>query len=593
MGVATLVAAQLALLTPAAGATSSFTFTRMAGADRFATAAQIATSSFPSGASTVLLATGTTFPDALAGNFLAGNLEAPILLTNPTGALPATTSQALTALHATKVVILGGTAAVSAGQQQALQASGLQVTRISGSDRFQTMAMIAQYPGTTVGRDQAGVPTAILATGDTFPDALAAGPLAYAAKLPIILTDGSATTLSAAAAQAITALHIGNVLLVGGDGAVSPAISQQLTSMSITVTRLAGPDRSATSLALAQEEVTQWGFSTAGLAVARGDDFADALAGGGAAGAHKEPLLVTPSPTDAGAVATYAADYATTLSAGLAFGGPAALTDPTLTAIASSAGAPTAQGSSPPPSSGPPSGSGAPPPTYPPPPQPAGSPFPNGGVGYDISWPECPGAAFPTGTRQFAIVGVNDGHAYSINPCLQAQAAWAGPSLSLYININVPFAGWDPNETNHLMQGPEAACAKQGDLSCQFYDYGYNAAISSMADAALYNISASTWWLDVEDPGGLWSSSTADNVKLIAGAIDSLRNAGHTAAVYSTPYQWGLITGAYQPGIPTWVATGGDPSNLADWCGASHSFGGGATWMVQYGQGTFDGDYSC
>lgn len=201
--------------------------------------------------------------------------------------------------------------------------------------------------------------------------------------------------------------------------------------------------------------------------------------------------------------------------------------------------------------------------------------------------------SLPTGPTQFNIVGVNDGHAYSINPCLQAQASWAGSGLSLYMNLNIPVTSWDPNESNHLFQGPDATCAATKNLGCEYYDYGYNAAISSMADAALYGIQVKVWWLDVEDPVNLWSTNTSNNTQIIAGAIAALHNAGDVAAVYSTSHMWGLITGAYAPGVPTWVATGGDPSNLAAWCGTADGFAGGATWMVQFGRGSFDGDYSC
>ncbi|MGH9129499.1 MAG: cell wall-binding repeat-containing protein [Acidimicrobiales bacterium] len=622
--VAVLVATQTLLAAPGAGATTSFSINRLSGTNRFATAAAIARATYPSGAGTVLLATGTTFPDALSGNFLAGNLGAPILLTTPGGPTPAPTLQALAAMHTKEVLILGGTAAVNAAQASALGHLGYQVKRVAGANRYETMRMVAEYPGTKVGADASGVPTAIVASATNFPDALSAGPLSFAAKLPVILTDGASNKLSPVAAQTLKALHIGHVLSLGGSAAINPAVNSQIGQMGIVVTHLAGPNRSATSLAVARQEVTKWGFSTKTFTLARGDDFADALAAGPAAGAQGEPLLITSSPSDPGSVGTYATDYATTLTSGDAFGGSGALTGGLLSGLVQTvldALAPP----TPPPSSctsaqpGAASGSGSgttgsgsagsgstgapailpvtttPCIDYPPPPHPAGSPFPNGGLGFDISWPQCPNMVLPNGPSSFDIIGVNDGHAYSINPCLQAQAAWAGSSLSLVMNLNIPIPSWDNNMANHLQQGPDAACAAiPKNIGCQYYDYGYNAAISSMADAALYSITSKVWWLDIEAPHSqLWSDSTIYNGQVIQGAIDALHNAGHVAAVYSTSYQWGQITGSYAPGVPTWVATGTDPSNLADWCGSSHAFGGGTTWMVQFGRGSFDGDYSC
>ncbi|MGN6524547.1 MAG: cell wall-binding repeat-containing protein, partial [Actinomycetes bacterium] len=58
--------------------------TRVAGDDRWETAAQIAAATYPNGAETVLLANGDrgSFADALSASYLAGALHAPILLTS-------------------------------------------------------------------------------------------------------------------------------------------------------------------------------------------------------------------------------------------------------------------------------------------------------------------------------------------------------------------------------------------------------------------------------------------------------------------------------------------------------------------------------
>lgn len=563
-----------------AGATSSFSFSRVAGPDRFATAAQVATSAFPSGASTVVLATGTAFPDALAGNFLAGNDQAPVLLTSTDAPIPGPTFQALTDLRPRNVVILGGTDAISAQEQTNLEQDGYHVTRIAGTSRYDTMEQIAEQPGVTVGQDQAGDPTAVLATGDAFPDALSAGPLAFSAKLPVILTDGQSPVLVPQASQVLLDLHIRHVVMVGGSGALNPGINDELAGMGISVDQQGGNDRSGTSAALAQDEVANWGFSRTAFGVARGDDFADALGGGAAAGLLHEPMLVTLNPTAPGTSTSFAAQHDTTEAKGVAFGGPGALADATLARIASSAGAvpqsPASQSSGSSGSGAGSSGAGAAA-------APPGEPYPSQGTGYDISWPQC-GGAYPSGDRAIGVVGVNDGRAFTINPCLSDEAGWASSTLSLYINLNAP------NDA-HAMSGPAGNCASS-DLACQSYNYGWNAAVSSMADASQYGIQASTWWLDIET-GNTWSSSTEDNAKVIAGAIDSLHAKGNSVAIYSTSYQWGVIAGSYTPKVSDWVATGGHPSNLSSWCGPSHGFTAGPTWMVQYGRGNYDGDYAC
>jgi putative cell wall-binding protein len=119
-----------AIATPAT-AQSNFSLTRESGADRYGTAAKIATDTFGT-ADNVLIASGEAghFADALAGNFLAGSKGAPVLLT-AAKTLPKATSDALASLKAKNVTILGGTSAVSSDVENALKAANYTVTRSS------------------------------------------------------------------------------------------------------------------------------------------------------------------------------------------------------------------------------------------------------------------------------------------------------------------------------------------------------------------------------------------------------------------------------------------------------------------------------
>src|SRR5471030_2713762 len=81
--------------------------TRTSGADRYATAAQVATANWTSGSKDVVLVTGEGYADAVSASALAKQLNAPILLTT-TNELSADAKTALDTLKPTNVYIVGG-----------------------------------------------------------------------------------------------------------------------------------------------------------------------------------------------------------------------------------------------------------------------------------------------------------------------------------------------------------------------------------------------------------------------------------------------------------------------------------------------------
>jgi putative cell wall-binding protein len=84
--------------------------TRLAGTDRYATAAAVA-AAFGS-ARSAYVANGQSFPDALAGAALAAKQGAPVLLAT-SGSVPSATRNALNGMNPTQIVALGGTGPLS------------------------------------------------------------------------------------------------------------------------------------------------------------------------------------------------------------------------------------------------------------------------------------------------------------------------------------------------------------------------------------------------------------------------------------------------------------------------------------------------
>lgn len=313
-----------------ANAVEGFTFDRLEGGDRYATAVQIAQDAFPAGSDTALLARGDVFADALAGNYLAGVVSSPILLTD-TDQLPQSTEDGLEALGVETVYILGGFSAVSAAVEAELNAAGYAVERLSGTDRYFTAERIAQEAaeqgGATAVGEHNGLRTAILASGQNFPDALAGGAISYAEQFPLTLT--RPTDLPAQTEDVLTDLNIEQVIVVGGTTAVSEAVRTEVENLTGNpLIELDGVDRWATAAEIADFAITELGFTDEHVNLARADSptgFADALSGGPHAGGERAPIVLT-FPNDLpNATAAWLEANSDTLVDGHIFGGFAAV----------------------------------------------------------------------------------------------------------------------------------------------------------------------------------------------------------------------------------------------------------------------------
>ena len=156
------------------------------------------------------------------------------------------------------------------------------VTRYEGADRYITAAVIS------AARFSAGVPAVYVTTGQAFPDALAAGPVAGSAGGPILLV--TRDSIPTAVSDELRRLAPARIAVVGGTTAVSSAVEMQLRQYTTgPVTRLAGQDRFGTAAAVS----ASW-FTTANAQmafVATGADFPDALSGSWA-GARRGPVLL-------------------------------------------------------------------------------------------------------------------------------------------------------------------------------------------------------------------------------------------------------------------------------------------------------------
>jgi len=304
----------------------------VAGDDRYQTAVRVCSSRFPS-ATTVVVATGQNWPDALGGASLAGAYGSPILLTRP-DVLPGVVEQEIARLGATNAIVLGSEKAVSEAVVTRLRDSlHLSVKRIGGADRYETGDAVAAATLERLSNsNQTWDGTIFVATGANFPDALAAAPLSSAWSRPVLLV--APTRPASDASARARSLEASRACLLGSSAAVSVTVEQALTSTLLGgVLRLQGATRYQTAAAIAEYGAAN-GLKWDGVALATGQNYPDALAGGVAQGHVGRLMLLTPSTSLDSAPARDLYGHKSAIRGVAYFGGTGALSNSVRGAVA-------------------------------------------------------------------------------------------------------------------------------------------------------------------------------------------------------------------------------------------------------------------
>ena len=258
---------------------------QLGGKDAVEAAIAFSQATFPDGAETAVLARDDLFADGLSSGAFQGFFDAPLLLTG-SGDLDERTAAELIRLGMDRVTILGGEDALHPVVVAKLEAAGLEVIRVDGPTRVETAVeaagvtsaaattavLVRAYPDAGQGDDQA------------FADVLAAGPYAAENGWPILLTTSDA--LHPAVADYLAGSAVQDVVIIGGGSAVSGSAEGELRDMGLTTRRVAGANRYATAIAIAEAR----GFADSGdadrIILAESNSRADVWAPGFAASSH-------------------------------------------------------------------------------------------------------------------------------------------------------------------------------------------------------------------------------------------------------------------------------------------------------------------
>jgi N-acetylmuramoyl-L-alanine amidase len=154
--------------------------TRFGGADRYET--NLLINKQLTNVKGVFAASGKNYADALGAAPIASANQWAIVLTGK----DSINSSALSYLKGKQVKVLGGGNAISSTVEQSIKKYSTNVERLSGVDRYKTLARVLTEFKSVMGSEKF-----IVSTGTNYPDALTASALSVKTKAPIILVGGS------------------------------------------------------------------------------------------------------------------------------------------------------------------------------------------------------------------------------------------------------------------------------------------------------------------------------------------------------------------------------------------------------------------
>lgn len=155
----------------------SFNYERIGGNDRYETSILLAKRL---NSNSLILANGDNFPDALSAASYAGIKQIPIVLTSST--LPGSVITYYKEANPDHLIVIGGEGAIPS---EDLSQNNFSIeTRLGGQDRYDTNAKVVSFMKASYDSNDL-----FLASGQTFPDAVAGTVLASKYKAPLLLTE--------------------------------------------------------------------------------------------------------------------------------------------------------------------------------------------------------------------------------------------------------------------------------------------------------------------------------------------------------------------------------------------------------------------
>ena len=256
---------------------------RISGNDRVDTAIRFSQQNYTQSDKVIVVDSGN-YPDALTASVLAKVLKCPILLNNK-NYLEESVKAEIQRLKVKDVIVVGGRNSISNEVKDALkQFDNDGVERIAGADRYKTSVEVAKRIVKISGNSN----KVVIASGETFPDALSVSPFAGKINAPILLVRQNVMDMEVR--NYLNEMAIQEVYITGGTRTISSNLESQISNVRL---RFDGSNRYETAV-----KIAKYSFKSSKHAyIVSGEVFPDALVVGAVAAQQNSPILLTSKNT--------------------------------------------------------------------------------------------------------------------------------------------------------------------------------------------------------------------------------------------------------------------------------------------------------
>ena len=257
---------------------------------------------------TIVVTTGTSYPDALSGSYLAIKNDAPLIMTTESRYDELVEFLKDNLVNGGKVYILGGENALPLTLENKL--SDYEVKRLSGATRYETNMLVLNEAGVTT-------EDILVCTGQNYADSLSAS----ATGKPILLVNTVNNQLYDYQEEFLSNHLENKKYIIGGHAAVSDDMQDVIRNYG-SVDRLEGSERIATSVS-----VSRFFKPYDEIVLVYSHNFPDGLSGGPLAYLLNAPIILMNDNYDEKTYISNDLVYATIL------GGPSLISDDTVLTI--------------------------------------------------------------------------------------------------------------------------------------------------------------------------------------------------------------------------------------------------------------------